>query len=160
MNVVFACPECEAPARVSLNRASDWQCPRCDHRHHFAAANADFQSCSVCDNHELYKQKDFPHRFGLLLLIVAFALSIYTYGWYEKWLTYAILIGTAIFDGALYLWVGDAIVCYRCGAYHKGFKPGPNHHPFEITIGERYRQERLRKERVREEQLKSQGNGR
>ena len=86
-------------------------------------------------------------------------LFAFTYGWYEKWLTYAILIGTAIFDGALYLWVGDAIVCYRCGAYHKGFKPGPNHHPFDITVGERYRQERLRKERVREELLKARRDG-
>jgi len=152
VNVVFACPTCENPGRATLDRASDWECPRCDQRQHFEAAEPALTACALCGNHELYKQKDFPHRFGLFVLIAAFVLSIYTYGWYEKWLTYAILIGTAIFDGALYLWVGDAIVCYRCGSYHKGFKPGPECHPFEITTGERYRQERIRKDRLKAKQ--------
>jgi uncharacterized protein (DUF983 family) len=149
VNVLFACPTCEAPARTTLDRPSDWQCPQCDHRQHFEKADPALPACAVCGNHELYKQKDFPHRFGLILLILAFAASIYTYGWYEKWLTYAILIGTALFDGALYLWVGDALVCYRCGSYHKGFKLGAERLPFEITIGERYRQERMRKDRLK-----------
>ena len=152
MNVLFVCPTCEAPARVSLDGPCDWQCSTCDHRQHFDAGDPGLPACAVCGNRELYKQKDFPHRFGLLVLVAAFVLSIFTYGWYEKWLTYAILIGTAVFDGALYLWVGDAIVCYRCGAYHKGFAPGPNQHPFEIIVGERYRQERIRRDQLKARQ--------
>lgn len=140
------------PARTTLDRPVDWQCPRCDHRQHFEPPDPALPACMVCGAGELYKQKDFPHRFGLIVLVVAFAVSIYTYGWYQKWLTYAILIGTALFDLLLYLWVGDAVVCYRCGAHHKGFVPGPEHRPFEITIAERYRQERIRKERLRQEQ--------
>lgn len=148
MNVVFACPTCDVPAQVSLDKPSDWMCPACDHRHHFDAADPALPACAVCGNHELYKQKDFPHRLGMLILAVGLGLSTITVFLYHQWLTYGILIGTALIDGVLYSIVGDAIVCYRCQAHHKAFKAGPNHHPFEITVGERYRQERIRRERL------------
>ena len=45
--------------------------------------------------------------------------------------------------------VGDAIVCYRCGAHHKGLEASPSHQPFELTVGERYRQERIRREQLK-----------
>ena len=80
---------------------------------------------------------------------VPLVLSVYTYLWYDKWLTWALLIGSALVDGVLYLLVGDAIVCYRCGAHHRGIPKGSPHAPFEITIGERYRQERIRRERMK-----------
>ena len=82
---------------------------------------------------------------------MACVASVYTYGVYEKWLTWAILIGSALVDGLLYLWVGDALVCYRCGAHFRGFTASAAHGPFELTVGERYRQERLRREQVRDQ---------
>ena len=100
----------------------------------------------VCGNVELYKKKDFPHWLGMTILVVACLASVWTYFWYEKWLTWAILIGSALIDGALYLAVGDAVVCYRCGAHYKGFTPTDEHRPFELTVGERYRQEQIRAE--------------
>jgi uncharacterized protein (DUF983 family) len=149
VKVLFACPSCETPARAGLDQPNDWQCPSCEHRQHFERADPALPECAVCGNHELYKQKDFPHRLGLFVLVGAFVLSVFTYGWYAKWLTWALLIGSALFDGILYLWVGDAYVCYRCHAYHKGFPAASSHGPFELTVGERYRQERLRKEQMR-----------
>lgn len=145
MKVLFACPQCESPSGVALDHAKDWLCPACGHSAHFDAPDPALPRCAVCGNHELYKQKDFPHRLGLTLLVLAFIASFITYGLYQPWLTWGILIGTALFDGVLYAMVGDALVCYRCHAYHKGFKAGPQHQPHEITIGERYRQERLRR---------------
>lgn len=149
MNVVFACPTCDAPAQVALDRPSDWQCPACDHRHHFDAADPALPACAVCGNHELYKQKDFPHRLGMLILIVGMTLFSIAVYHYMILLGFVFLIGTAAADSLLYyVLVGDALVCYRCQAHHKAFKSGPNHHPFEITVGERYRQERIRRERL------------
>jgi hypothetical protein len=84
----------------------------------------------------------------MTILVVACLASVLTYGWYEKWLTWAILIGSALFDGILYLCVGDAIVCYRCHAHYRGFPAGAGHQPFELAIGERYRQERIRREQL------------
>jgi uncharacterized protein (DUF983 family) len=150
VDVCFHCPTCDRPARVSVRTAIDWRCPTCDHRGRFKAADPALPCCVVCGNAELYKQKDFPHWLGMTILVVACIASVLTYLWYEKWLTWAILIGSALIDGALYLSVGDAVVCYRCGAYYKGFKPSPAHRPFELTLGERYRQERIRSEQIRQ----------
>ena len=104
----------------------------------------------MCGNNELYKKKAFPHWLGMSILIVACLASVFTYGWYEKWLTWAILIGSALFDGVLYLLVGDVIVCYRCKAHYGGVQPSERHKPHELIIGERYRQERIRREQLRQ----------
>jgi hypothetical protein len=47
------------------------------------------------------------------------------------------------------LLVGDVVVCYRCEAHYRGFTATDAHKPFEISIGERYRQERMRKEQLK-----------
>jgi hypothetical protein len=146
--VVFACPVCDVPSQASLDAPNDWQCPACDHRLRLDATPPTLTKCAVCGNHELYKRKDFPHGLGMVLLVVACTLSLVTYGLYQKFWTWFILLGTALFDGILFAMVGDAIVCYRCNAHHKGFS-SEGIEPFELTIGERYRQERLRKEQFR-----------
>ena len=149
MKVVFTCPQCEVPAQAGVDQPSDWQCPNCRHTLHLDQADPALSICTICGNHELYKKKDFPHALGMFILVVACGLSFVTYFWYEWWATWAILVGTAIFDGLLYLAVGDVIVCYRCNAHHKGFPARAAHEPHEITIGERYRQERLRREQLK-----------
>ncbi|MBI3408680.1 MAG: hypothetical protein HY040_10020 [Planctomycetes bacterium] len=148
MHVCFACPLCERPARLLLGVSTDWQCPACDHRLRFEAVEPALPVCAVCGNKELYKKKDFPHTLGMGILVAACVVSFFTYGWYEKWLTWALLIGTFLFDGILHFWVGDAIVCYRCHAHYRGFQAADAHKPFELTIGERYRQEQIRREQL------------
>lgn len=103
----------------------------------------------MCGNHELYKKKNFPHWLGMSLLVLACVASVIAYGLYEKWLTWAILIGAAVFDGILYLCVGDVVVCYRCNAHYRGAATTAAHPPYELTIGERYRQERIRREQMK-----------
>ena len=103
----------------------------------------------MCGNHELYKKKDFPHALGMgILALVCIAFMIAQF-WYHLWYAWAILIGGAAFDCLLFGIVGDLIVCYRCNAHYKNFQSSPEHQPFEITIGERYRQERLRREQLK-----------
>jgi hypothetical protein len=130
-----------------------WQCPACDHQIELQGpAGAEICECVVCGSHELYKKKDFPHGLGMAILVVACVISFITYGWYEKWLTWAILIGTAVFDGMLYLLVGDAAVCYRCHAHYRGIPKRSALAPFDLGTAERYRQERLRRELLQAEQ--------
>jgi hypothetical protein len=144
VNVCFSCPVCDRPERLEIARARDWQCGGCDHRMHLEPGDPTLSSCGVCGNNELYKKKDFPHWLGMSILVGACFLSVITYWLYEPVWTWVILIGSATFDGLLYLCVGDALVCYRCNAHYRGFRAANSHQPFEITIGERYRQERLR----------------
>jgi hypothetical protein len=138
---------------MELPGAAGWQCAGCDHALTLppAVTAAELPACVVCGNPELYKKKDFPHWLGLAILTVACLSFLALMGLYHQWLAWVILIGSAIFDGLLYLWVGDVIVCYRCGAHYRRITPGPRHQPFDLGIAERYRQERLRREQLQAE---------
>jgi hypothetical protein len=155
VNVTFACPNCDAPARLNLPASAAWQCPACDHLASLPSAAVDerLPGCVICGNHELYKKKDFPHWLGMTILVGACVASVFTYGWYEKWLTWAILIGSLLFDGLLYLWVGDVVVCYRCLAHYRGLPANSPHRPFELGIAERYRQERARRQQLKQKSV-------
>jgi hypothetical protein len=150
VNIRFACPACENPCRLDLPGATEWQCPACDHlvALHAPPEKDRLPACVLCGNTELYKKKDFPHWLGLTILTVACLGSIIPYYLYHQWWTWVILIGSALFDGLLYLWVGDVVVCYRCQAHYRGIPAGDEHKPFELGIAERYRQERLRREQL------------
>jgi hypothetical protein len=151
VNISFSCPVCDRPGRLSLPGPSDWQCPQCDHLLPLPAdVDPALPACVVCGDHELYKKKDFPHSLGMGILVLGILASTITYALHEFWLTWAILIGTALFDALLYLWVKDVIVCYRCQAHYRGVVAvNPAHKPFELTTHERYRQERLRREQLK-----------
>ena len=94
-------------------------------------------------------QKDFPHWLGMGILVLACVASIVTYA--KHWIiaTWAILIRSAVVDGLLYLAMGNVTVCYRCQTHYRGFPPNGQHGPFNLAIGERYRQERIRREELR-----------
>jgi hypothetical protein len=125
-------------------------CSGCDHRLDLEPPPVSPLVCVICGNHELYKKKNFPHWLGLAILAVAcFGFLALMYRFEVMW-AWVILLGSAAFDGLLYLWVGDVIVCYRCGAHYYGARPGPEHKPFELVVGERYRQERLRREQFKQ----------
>lgn len=151
MEIRFPCPACDYPAgRLDTAGIAEWQCPRCDHFVRLLTEDPrpELSSCLLCGNVELYKKKDFPHSLGMAILAFACLASTLTYWLYSKYWTWAILIGSAAFDGLLYLWVKDAVVCYRCNAHYRGVPAGSAFAPFELTIHERYRQERARKEQL------------
>jgi hypothetical protein len=110
-----------------------------------ASPDRGLHTCAVCGNAELYRKKHFPHWLGMLLLVVACLAFLVTNYLYQQWLAWAILLGSALVDGVLYLAVRDVLVCYRCGAEHRGFVAKPARGPYELSIGERYRQEQLRR---------------
>lgn len=148
--VRFLCQECDYPGRLELPGQADWRCPRCDHIANPLVTQPApvLTSCVMCGCDELYKKKDFPHGLGMAILVFACLASTITYYLYDKWWTWTILIGSAAFDGLLYLWVKDVIVCYRCNAHHRGFDPNASYPPFELTVHEKFRQERLRREEL------------
>jgi hypothetical protein len=153
VNVRFACPVCDAAAYAEQPGGAEWRCPSCDHVIALAPVEAGqpLPGCTVCGCRDLYRKKDFPHALGMAILVLACLATVVTYWLYHPWLTWAILIGTALFDGLLYLWVGDVVTCYRCNAHFRGYAANPGHGPHELTVAERYRQERIRREQISRE---------
>ena len=150
MIVRFACPRCDQPQRVELPASQECQCRNCSHQLPLSAPvvtdRKPLTECVACGNKQLYRQKNFPQWLGLSILALACSAFFILSGLYLRNLAWAILLGSAAFDGLLYLIVGDALVCYRCQARHTGLPRHKSYDPFELAIAEKYRQERLRRE--------------
>lgn len=156
MELTFACPSCENVGRVAnVEAALQAVCPRCAATrplHPEATAGGPLEACPCCLSADLYSQKDFPPALGLAIVIIQFAIS--TVFWYYEMplATYSVLLASALLDWALYPRVPDVTVCYRCSSQVRGIGSNPDgrYRPFDLAIGERYRQERIRAQQLRE----------
>lgn len=155
MRIRFACPVCDHPSRADLPGTAAWQCPACDHvLPSLPGPEGDVESlgrCRICGNPELYKKKAFPHWLGLSLLTGACIAFLLFNALRQPLIAWGCLLGSALIDGILYLCVGDAVVCYACGAHHSAPSARAEHKPFELMIAERYRQEKLRRRQLETE---------
>ncbi len=99
--------------------------------------------CVLCGNSDLWRQKDFPQRLGLLMVVSGALGSSIAWYFYMPRLALGILMSFALIDMLLYLVMSDVLVCYRCQARHSGIdiadRPG-----FDHETAERYRHEKLR----------------
>lgn len=155
IELTFACPTCGSVGRIDdVEAVGSVACPACG-RARPAAEGAiregRLDACAACATEDLYLQKDFPHGLGLAIVIVGFAASTAFWFYYMPVASLAVLMMTAALDVALFYLVPDVTICYRCLAQFRG--PGTNPEgrfpPFDLAIGERYRQERLRVEELR-----------
>lgn len=87
--------------------------------------------CLACGHPELYTRKRFPRALGIGIVVVAAVLAPFTH--------YVSLAVAAVLDGIVYHFAGSELVCYACGAIHRGFREVPRHPRFDRTIEERLR---------------------
>ena len=117
-----------------------------------AIAGERLEACPWCMTSDLYIQKDFPQGLGLVIVGVGFAIS--TVFWYYEMPipAYLVLVVSILLDLVMYHLVGDVTICYRCLCQLRGAgtNPGGRYRPFDLALGERYRQERLRAQELRE----------
>jgi len=131
-----ACPLAGANGpRTELELGSDPPrklCKACGQRHALfleRLARGGLVGCLACGHPELFTQKDFPRPLGLVIVLAAAIAAPFTH--------YLSLVVAAALDGALY-WLGpEVVVCYACGAQHRGFARDPRHPAFDREIDER-----------------------
>jgi hypothetical protein len=155
MELTFSCKNCGAVGYVSpLESSPQALCRRCGTARPInsdGTKGGELAFCPLCMTTDLYIQKDFPTGLGLFIVLIGFAIS--TVFWYYEMplFTYLVLIISIAVDFVLYYKVPDVIICYRCLSQYRG--PGANpsgrYKPFDLAIGERYRQERIRVEQIR-----------
>jgi len=156
MELTFSCPSCGAVGHVlPLEEPSHADCPQCGRRrplHREAIELDQVQSCPCCLTTDLYVQKDFPQGLGLFIVVVGFGVS--TIFWYYEMPIPAnlVLVVSMLLDLFLYYRVPDVTICYRCLSQLRGVgsNPGGRYKPFDLALGERYRQERIRAQQLRE----------
>jgi len=145
MNVTYRCPKCEQAQRCDVDEAStEIDCAACGQSLRIpstAIEGETIRRCLACPSTDLYVRKDFPQRIGVGIVVAGFiASSIAWYGYHLYW-TFGLLFATALIDVALYALVGDALMCYRCGALYRGFEHGDEHGRFDLDTHERHRQQ-------------------
>jgi hypothetical protein len=144
MHVTYACQSCHVAVRQDFDettRALD--CPHCHQQITLPTGAVEGQRvrrCLVCPSHDLYVRKDFPQRLGVFLVSVGVIGS--SIAWYYASLawTFGILFATAGADVLLFALVGNALMCYRCGAQYRGVVEMESHGQFNLETHEKYRQ--------------------
>jgi hypothetical protein len=86
--------------------------------------------CPACEGRELYVQRDFNQKAGLLVVGVGAIFAPFTH--------YLSLVAAASFDALLYLALSEVTVCYRCAAHFRGFAKNPAHKPYDLHLAEQY----------------------
>ncbi len=147
--LTFCCPRCERTSRVQVGPGESVRCASCGWQR--AASSGDFSQgkparCLVCGCNDLWRQKDFSARVGLLMVGTAILCSTIAYAFWQPVLALAILMAFALVDALFFLFMPDVSVCYRCAARHGGSEPAGTHESFDLEVAERYRQERLRRQ--------------
>jgi hypothetical protein len=146
MLIRFACPRCEQPAQVEPVDSAI-TCPHCNltvQSPPDAWDDGRLKRCLVCPSTDLFTRKDFPQGLGVTIVVIGFALSCVT--WFNYWVmaTFAVLFATALADFALYLIVGDSLVCYRCHTEYRQLPEQGGYSAFDLETHERYRQQAAR----------------
>lgn len=148
MQLIAVCPKCEhALVERDVQPNSTLRCSHCDWMRTMdadAIQDGVPTRCLACGCHDLWRQKDFPARLGLLLVGLGALLSTIAWTMYEPLWAIGILMGFALFDIVLFVVMPDVLVCYRCAARHRHTNPGESIPRFDLEKAEQYRQEAAR----------------
>ena len=153
MEFRFRCPGCQQAVRSDVSQAGDvLGCAACGWSRGVEAGELDEAGqpvrCLACGCRDLWRQKDFPQKLGLLMVGMGILLSTIAWAYMRPALAIGILMGFALIDLMLYAWMKDVLVCYRCGARHRHSDPDDRHAPFSLETAERHRQEAMRLNRM------------
>jgi Zn finger protein HypA/HybF involved in hydrogenase expression len=132
--IAFRCPHCEAEA--TANPEGHGRCPACGTATDLpvSASLRDeriVDRCPACEGQQLYVQRDFNQKVGLLVVVVGAVLAPFTP-------YYSSLFVAALVDAALYAVLPEITICYRCLAHFRGFRRNPRHEPFDLHVAEQY----------------------
>lgn len=95
-------------------------------------------TCVSCGHDAFYVQKDFNRTFGLAVVVIGSATSVYFLNEGEPLYAFGALFLMAIVDLIVYLKVGEVTVCYACHAVYRGFEKNPQHEAFDLKKLEKY----------------------
>src|SRR3954462_11995592 len=100
------------------------------------------KTCPKCGGRDLFIRKDFPQKLGLSIVVIA-AVSFLVLAASRRYfyLGAIVLLVAALVDAALYWFVPTITVCYRCRGEFRDVPVNPEHHGFELAIGEKYRKQ-------------------
>ena len=105
-----------------------------------APAKHPLTTCPRCGCRDLFIRKDFPQKLGLAIVALAALAFLVLAAWRNTfYLGVWIIIAAAAVDLVMYFFVPKITVCYKCRAEFRDLPLNPDHHGFELAVGEKYR---------------------
>ena len=97
-------------------------------------------ACPKCGCRDLFIRKDFPQKWGLVIVAVAgVAFLSLASSRAHFYLGAIVLLSAVAIDGLMYFLVPKLTVCYRCRAEFRDVPVNPQHEGFELSVAEKYR---------------------
>jgi hypothetical protein len=132
--IAFSCPACGREAIAGRDGAG--RCHACGAAPTLATTASLREGgivdlCPACGGDQLYVQRDFNQKAGLVIVVLGAALAPFTP-------FYSSLIVATLADAALYLVLPEITICYRCQAHFRGFARNPKHQAFDLHVAEQY----------------------
>lgn len=146
MQIRFHCPTDDCVAIIELEPFEDCdgtiRCPRCNVEHAIRITESirsqhQLDLCTVCGASEMFLRKDFPQKLGILVVLIAGAISL-SFLKSDLRIAYGVLGIAILVDLILYLWTGLVTSCYACRAEYRKVTPNPSHEGFDLATSEKY----------------------
>jgi len=139
MSVEFGCPGCGKG--IEGEPGAEVTCRHCSATASLAALapETDLTACLACECTDLYKHRDFNQKVGILFIVIGVVLWLAT----DSFLW---MVAAAVIDLALYHFLPDVVICYRCKAHHRDLRGIPKIPPFDLEKHEHYRFVKAREE--------------
>lgn len=160
MQLSYSCPSCLTPNRTPVELPEVLTCSHCSWSKSLSETELKQDppgECLICSCRDVWRQKDFPQRLGVAMVGVGALFSTIAWAYYQPLLSIGILLGFALIDLLLYLFMPDVLVCYRCGARYRRSQAMDQVEYFNLETAERYRQEKIRLEQARPPEAQSRG---
>lgn len=88
--------------------------------------------CPICESGDFWRDKKFPKKLGIVLVIIGAVLVPFTYG-----MSFIILF---LLDMIMWFLLDWRINCYKCESEFTGFSHNDNIKPFDLKLYEYYRE--------------------
>lgn len=148
MLVSFDCPKCLQSSRGEVTAATpDVHCRHCDWTRPLGTGDLNGNSpqrCVVCGCADLWRQKDFDQRLGVVIVGLGIVMSTVAIAYMMPGVAMIILMVFGLADWVLYAVLPDRMVCYRCHAKYQQVADLTKVEAFDLEMNERYRQEAIR----------------
>lgn len=136
MEVEFVCRQCRKAACFETEETTaTLTCSLCGKQYgpvsNFVDEKQSLLYCGVCGCRDLFAQKDFSRKVGLLIVAAGAILAPFT--------RLISLFVCALIDLVLYKVLPLITVCYRCHSIYREFALNPQHEGFNLGINDRYR---------------------
>lgn len=102
-------------------------------------ADGMLKRCPVCGCRDIFSRRDFPQRFGMVVVVIAAVTSVVMFAMGLVLWAIGVLAAVVVLDFVVIMFVRRCLVCYRCRSEFRDVMIDKRHHSYELAIGEKYR---------------------